>query len=510
MLTIGIDIGTTNIKGILLHPEGKKITSVSLPTRIHYQGTEIADFHPQEIWEDVQTIITELSTLCSTPERIKAISFASFGESGLLVNENGDPLAPSIAWFDHRSNAIMEAWRKNVDDYEFYQTTGMRVSGISSLAKILWEKENRYPAYRKAKKWLFVPSYIIFKLTGEYVTEYSIASRSALFDIRQRRWSENVAGMADIPIDLLPSVMPSGTPVGEISNKVAAALGLRRNTLIVLGGHDHPCGAFSAGLRREGEIVNSSGTVDAVYALIDPARIDRSFLEAGVNFGCHVSEGKTYLMGGILTAGILVDWFIDNFYIKKDETKEKVYEFLVRDAGDSPVGSNGVVILPHLRGACTSHDDPESKGTILGLRTTHNYRDIARAVFEGLSFELRQVLDKYSDLTGDPYPEVKCIGGGSKNRFWVQLKADVTGRKMIVDNIQENASFGAAILAGIGAGIYPNADRAFETIKRIEAVYRPNSEHSTIYNQLYDKVYRNLYDHLRGVNHDIEEVLKIR
>ena len=173
------------------------------------------------------------------------------------------------------------------------------------------------------------------------------------------------------------------------------------------------------------------------------------------------------------------------------------------------MGSNGVAVLPHLRGSYTPHNDPYSKGAIVGLRTAHSYKDIARAIFEGLSLEFRLVLDKYSELTGDPYSEVKCIGGGSKNRFWVQLKADATERKMVVDNIQENTSFGAAILAGIGAGIYHNADEAFQIIKRKETVSYPNPENSKIYNQLYDRFYRDLYDKLKPVNRDIEKVLKI-
>jgi xylulokinase len=508
VLTVGIDIGTTNIKGIVFTPEGKKVASVSRPTRIHYQGTEIADFHPDEIWEDVKATLCELSSLCPHPQQIKALSFASFGEAGLLIDKKGDPLAPSIAWFDHRSNEIIAEWRKTVDEYEIFQIAGVRISSVSSLAKILWEKKNRSDVYPRAKKWLFVPSYIIFKLTGEYRTDYSMASRSMLFDIHEKAWSEKICRLADVPMELLPPAAPSGTPVGEIPKRLASSLGLTGNIVVVLGGHDHPCGAFSTGMRQEGDIVNSSGTVDAVYALIDPSRIDRNYFNAGVNCGCHVAEGKTYLLGGTLTAGILIDWFIENFYKNQDTAKENIYDLLVKDAGESPVGSRGIVVLPHLRGSYTPHNDPHSKGAILGLRTTHNYKDLIRALFESLSLEFRVILDKYNELTGDPYPEVKCIGGGSKNRFWTQLKADVADRKMIVDKIQENTSFGAAILAGIGAGIYHNIDEAFEVIKRDEDVVYPNPKNTEIYNRLYDNFYRGLYAKLMGVNKDMEEILR--
>jgi len=508
--TVGVDIGTTYIKGIVFTPEGEKVASVSRPTRIHYQGTEIADFYPDEIWEDTKDIIRELSSLCPHPEKIKALSFASFGEAGLMVDDRGNPLASSIAWFDHRSNDLMEAWKKEVDEFDVFKTAGVRISGVPSLAKILWEKKNLPDVHKKAKKWLFVPSYIIYKLTGEYRTDHSMASRSMLFDIHQKTWSEKICRLADISMDLLPPALPSGTPVGEIVGSVAKTLGLTGTVVVVLGGHDHPCGAFSTGMRQEGDIVNSTGTVDALYALIDPDRIDRRFFDAGVNFGCHVAEEKTYLLGGLLTAGILIEWFIENFYRhKKSAEKNEIYDLLARDAASSPVGSNGVFVLPHLRGAYTPHNDPVSKGAILGLRTTHSYKDIIRAVFEGLSLELRLIVDKYVELTGDTYSEVRCIGGGTKNRFWTQLKADTLNRKMVVDNIQENTSFGAAILGGIGAGIYRDVDDAFSIIRTKEDVIHPNPENTEIYGRLYDKCYLGLYDQLVGVNRDIEAVVRI-
>ncbi|MBW2155019.1 MAG: hypothetical protein JRH18_25605, partial [Deltaproteobacteria bacterium] len=378
MFTIGIDIGTTNIKGIVINPEGKKIAYVSRPTRIHYKGTEIADFYPDEIWQDIKTIISQL---CS-----------------VLIDKKGKPMAPSIAWFDHRSNEIMEAWKKEVDEYEIFQITGLRIGGVSSLAKILWEKRNLLKIYQTAEKWLFIPSYIINKLTGKYITDYSMASRSMLFDIHKRVWSEKICRLADVRLDLLPKAEPSATPVGEIPRRLASSLGLPGHVVVVLGGHDHPCGAFSTGLRRKGDIVNSIGTVDVLYSIIDPAMIDQGFFDAAVSCGCHVVEGQTYLIGGTLTAGIMVDWFIDNFYKHMETEKEKIYDLLVKDACNSPAGSNGVVVLPHLRGSYTPHKDPMSKGAILGLRTTHTYKDIIRAMFEGLALEFRVILDKYIEL----------------------------------------------------------------------------------------------------------------
>jgi xylulokinase len=173
------------------------------------------------------------------------------------------------------------------------------------------------------------------------------------------------------------------------------------------------------------------------------------------------------------------------------------------------VGSKGLVVFPHLRGCFTPHYDPISKGAILGLRTTHTHNEIARAVFEGLGLEFRVVLNKFKELTGDRYPEVICIGGGSKNRFWTQLKADITGRPLVINNIKENTSLGAAILAGLGAGIYRSAAHAFEILQSATEVLQPDPENLEIYRQIYDQFYCNLYEKMTGVNLDIEGLLKI-
>jgi xylulokinase len=509
LLLVGIDIGTTNIKGIVFNPDGTKVCSVSHPTRTHYHGTEIADYFPEEIWQDVQDLLKGLVSRCPHPEEIGALSLASFGEAGLAVDEEGKPLAPSITWFDHRSNQVIKEWKDQVDEYEVFRITGMRIGSMSSLAKILWEKKNLPDVYRRTRKWLFVPSYIILKLTGEYRTDYSMATRSMLFDIRKKTWSEKMCRLADIAIDLMPPVEASGTPIGYIAPRVAGNLGLKRNVLVVLGGHDHLCGAFSAGLRQTGDLVNSSGTTDTLCALIDPRRIDQAYYNAGVNCGCHVAADQTYLLGGIFTAGRLIDWFVENFYPDDKESRETIYQRLIDHAKAAPVGSKGLVVFPHLRGCFTPHYDPIAKGAFLGLRTTHTHNDIARAVFEGLALEFRVVLSKFKELTGDHYPQVVSIGGGSKNQFWTQLKADVTGRPLVVNNIKENTSLGAAILAGLGAGIYRSADHAFETLQSDNEVLQPEPKNFEIYRQIYEQFYCRLYEKMTAVNNDIERLLNI-
>jgi xylulokinase len=508
MYLIGMDLGTTKIKGLVFTPDGKVVASASRPTPTHFHGPEIADFYPDEIWAEVQTILRQLAATCPHAEAIRGIAISSFGEAGVALDAQGNPLAPAIAWFDHRVLEVVEAWRSRADEQEVFRITGMRITHVPSLAKILWEKRHRPEVSRKTRMWLFVPSYIAFRLTGEYRSDYSMASRSLLFDVRRRTWSEWMCDLAGIPMDILPPVAPSGTAVGTIRPDVAADLGVGSGVTVSLGGHDHLCGALSAGIRQRGQLLNSSGTADALFALIDLAQIDDRFFQAGVSCGCHVVGGQTYLLGGTHAAGRMIDWALDNFYANPSTPRDLLYSAMVERASSAPIGSNGVVVIPHLRGCLTPHNDPLSKGAILGLRSTHTLNDITRALFEGLSLDVRVIVDTYSELTGDPYPELKYIGGASRNAFWIQMKADVLERRIRVSTIGENASLGAALLAGMGCGLYRDADEACASVSAEEIEFTPIPANSARYREIYERVYRGLHRQMVGVNQDLERLQK--
>jgi len=215
------------------------------------------------------------------------------------------------------------------------------------------------------------------------------------------------------------------------------------------------------------------------------------------------------MLAGTYAAGKLVDWFLENFSAESELPREQLYERIATRAASAPVGSHGVVVFPHLRGCRTPHNDPLSKGAILGLRTTHTWSDIARAIFEGLSMEVRILLETFTELTGATYPEIRCFGGGSRNRFWVQMKADVLNRRMRINAIQENAALGAALLAGIGSGVYRDADEAFQNLSLDEETFVPDPASTQVYRQMYETFYRDLYPRLAPINHDIEAMLRL-
>jgi xylulokinase len=505
VVLIGIDLGTTNLKGIAVRPDGRQVAAATRPTPIHYHGTETADFYPEELFAATWTLVRELVAHCPAPEQIAGLGVSSLAEAGVALDAQGAPLGPSIAWFDHRPRELVAHWRARVDAKEVFRITGLQINHIPSLGKLLWEQHHRPEVTRRRTRWLFLPSYLIFRLTGEVATDYSLASRSMLFDVRTRRWSARMCDLASVPMEVLPPAFPSGTAVGVVRDQLADELGLRRGVPVVLGGHDHLCGAFSAGLRRRGEILGSAGTTDTLCTLVDPGHLPDAFFEAGLNCGCHVAGEDNYLLGGVHTAGKLIDWYLETF-APTGGTADQRYDRLIAEAAAAPVGSHGLVVVPHLRGCPTPHNDPVAKGAFLGVRTTHTRHDLARALFEGLTFDLKTVLDTFAAVTGHAFPEVKYIGGGSRNRFWMQLKADVLDRTMCVSRLQENASLGAALLAGIGAGVYRTPEDALAAVHRDEDRMLPHSDTARAYRKIYDEVYRGLYSRMRPINQDLESL----
>ena len=236
MYLIGMDLGTTNIKGLLFTREGEIVASTSRSTPTHYRGTDSADYDPEELWEEVQAILRQLVVACPHPEAIAGLAFSSFAESGVALDGDGRPLAPSIAWFDCRVLDVLEEFRRTVDEREVYRITGMPITHIAGLGKILWEKRHLPEVFHRTRTWLFVPSYLAYRLTGEYRVDYSLASRTMLFDIRRRTWSERMCDLAGVPMHILPPVAVSGIPIGVIRREVAGALGLPQGVVVALGG----------------------------------------------------------------------------------------------------------------------------------------------------------------------------------------------------------------------------------------------------------------------------------
>lgn len=503
MYLLGLDIGTTNCKAILFDVEKIKEIICSRKMRTHYTNEGYVFFEPTEIWDSVCSLIQEIIGKVSHPCEIKGLSIASVAETGIPLDKKGTPIYHAIAWFDPRTKPQNEWWEDNFGSNKVYKITGLPLDYIFSVNKIMWIKENEPDIYKRMKKWLCIPDFIIYKLTGEYVTDYSIASRTMALDIKNLRWSSQILDSAEIDTAVMPPISPSGKIAGKVSSRASSETGLERNTLVVTGGHDHLCGALAAGVCQEGQVLDSIGTSETILAVIKEPVLNKELFSLNLLCGCHVVKNRYYIAGGMPSAGLMLDWCRKEFFPGKDTLEETIYQRLTEKAETAEAGSKGLFFLPHFRGSSTLYRDPASRGAFIGLREFHQKAHIVRSVMEGLCYEslsLIEVLEsalgwKFSDLT------VLC-----KNDLWLKIKADVTGKTLRIPPNKEPTALGAALLAGIGIGVYKNEVDALKKIDQKWKKIYPNCKLSKRYQLLYREIYKAIYPVLRNIHKKIDQI----
>lgn len=455
MYLIGLDVGSTNWKAALYSVKGKLISAVDYPTPVRKDGRGNIYYDPKQLWKIYCTLIKKIAKKAGNPELIKAISIASMAEAGGLVDKNGQPVSSIIPWYDRRTipqkNEILEKIKKE----KVFEITGVNLSHIHSICKIKWFKSNEKKAFKKAAKWVCVPDYLVKRLSGVWATDYSIASRTALFDIRTKSWSKKMLSFAGIHESFLPQTFPPGTVVGNISKGAGMECGLSVNTKVVLGGHDHVVGSLGAGLFSQGKALDSIGTAESVCVPLNSIKNLKKYYKSGISFGCYTYGNMYYAMSGLYSAGGIIEWLRLHFY-KENLDKNKAYKLMIKEADMSGPGSGGLILLPHWLGMGAPFGIREARGTIIGLTPETSRGDIVNAAYEGLSYEYRILMENIEQTIGFCIKQVVVIGGGSKNIIWLKRKANITGKNLVVVSSSETVCLGAALLAGLGSGLIKN------------------------------------------------------
>ncbi|NMB00628.1 MAG: hypothetical protein GX971_03770 [Firmicutes bacterium] len=478
-LLLAIDMGTTHIKVGTFSLDGKLHSLEMERTKTISLGSGSAVYDPEELWNCVTSILSKTTNKLNPEDRIISVSVASMGEAGLFIGQDGKPLTPIITWFDVRGKETMEEWYEKIPPEDCFSIAGLNYNYIYSVFKMLWVKKHQRDAFAKAEKWLCVPDYVYYCLTGEYATDYSIASRTMLFDVRNCKWSAKLLELAEINQELMPTPFPSGTVIGTVTGKVAQETGLPVGTPVVAGGHDHICGAFAAGVIEPGSVLDSSGTAESLIAAFSMVpELDMGAFQ-GFNVGCHVVPGLHYVQGGVDSSGISFDWFRQQFDEKMD------YKDLEELARTAEPGSQGVVFVPHLRGGSPPVRDPYSKACFLGLRDYHTRADLIRSIHEGLSLEVTLILHNMEQVLGLEFSEILVVGGGTKNSLWMEIKSSVSGKPIRIPEVPEATLLGAALLGGIGAGAFESYQAGVEAAFRIKKQYVPDDRMQKIYGELY-------------------------
>ena len=485
MLLLGIDIGTTNWKAVVYDGQGRPQVLKKTAALTHYDSQGWGYYDPAELWAQVARIIRE--AVDAVGGRVDALSVTSMGESVVPLDSQGQPTHPFIAWFDTRSVQQAERIAREVGRERLFALTGLEPNAIFSLAKIMWIREHEPQAYQKARVWLQMADYVLYRLTGLFATDYSLASRTLMFDLHRNVWSDELLDQFDVAKENLPEIMRSGTRLGGVSPIAASETGLQTGTPVVVGGHDHPCAALASGVQLGLKTLDSSGTAESFVTISQPdAPPPATFAHMRM---CRFLDQRCYtVFGGILAAGASFDWAIERFgsLIDWGVADSKVdYSRIETVAAQVPIGADGLLFLPHLRGSGAPHWKPRDRGAMLGLTSSHSSPYLIRAVIEGLAMQARWIVETTKAITGIEADALVCVGGGARIALWQQIKADVLGRKVEAPDVPEATSLGAALLAGIGIGVYPDMIAAARTVYSPGQVFSPRPDQTARYEPLY-------------------------
>ena len=476
----------------------------------HADHPEWSAYDPGELWHNTVRNLRQVTSQVAHPESIVALAVVGMGEPIIPVYVHGNWLYSAICWFDRRTEPQARWWRQHFGARRIFDITGQPISFFLSLNTVLWIREHEPEIFSKAYKWLVVEDYLIFKLTGSYATDYSIASRTMGFDVINRIWSDEIFAAANLDQSKMAEVHPSGTPVGTITGNVASLTGLAVGTIVATGGHDHGCATLPAKVSGEGSILNSTGTTDGIIGVIDSPRLSDDVYEASLPVYPHPLSGKYQVMDGIMFGSVALDWYRDRFGAEAkavaEQSEETAYDVLLRAAEGAEIGAGGLFWLPDLRGLPA---DPAARGAFVGIRESHTSGDFVRAIVEGICYEIRRHIDQYERLFRSNIERIVVVGGTSRSAFWTQLRADVTGRSVEVLETVEATSLGGAMLAGIAAGIYADYEAAAKLVYRVKQEFVPAAERHEKYDKCYHDIYLRLYPSLSGLNAGIADLFSL-
>jgi xylulokinase len=475
MYIIAHDLGTTGNKAALLDPQGKLIGSATQTYNTFYPNPLQVEQNPDDWWNAVKRCTREL--LQNHPIHDPCVlSFSGQMMGCLPVDKSGTPLNNALIWADQRSGRQIQQLQDKIDPWEVYSITGHRLSPSYSLGKWLWFQENNREASLITHKILQAKDYIIYKLTGRFVTDLSDASGTNLFDLEKSEWSESLAEAAGVDINILPEVLPSATVVGTLSKEAADILGLSPKSIVAAGAGDGIAAAIGAGCVEPGSFYNYLGSSSWVAGTSNKPVYDpemRTFTWA------HAEPGLYSPCGTMQAAGNSLNWM-------KNAIGKGSWEDINKAAEASPPGARGLLFLPYLLGERSPWWNTDATGSFLGITMEHSHSDLYRAVIEGVSLNLGIIK---SLIVQDP-PSIRILGGGTASELWLQILADIYQCPIQpVKNPESATSVGAAIIGGIAAGIFEGYGKVHELIQ-LDGTIKHRSENFSLYKKKEDLLKR--------------------
>lgn len=481
---LGIDIGTSACKIAVFDEDGKALAQSCKPYQVYYPQSGWAEQNPEEWWMAICDGIREvLSQDGVDAEEIKGIGVDGQSWSAIPVDKDGNVLHNTPIWMDTRARHICERVNAEADAERIFEVAGNAFLPSYVTPKLIWFQEERPEVFQKTHKFLQSNSYIVMKLTGVMSQDYSQCYGIHFFNMAKLQFEEELAGKLGLSSDLLPRLYDCDEIVGTVTKKAAEITGLKEGTPVVAGGLDAACGALGAGVYRTGETQEQGGQAGGMSICTDKALAHKDLI-----LGTHVVPGLWLLQGGTTGGGGTLRWF------RQELGKELSFDELTTEAEKVAPGSEGVVFLPYMAGERSPIWNPDAKGVFYGLSFDKTRGHMIRAVLEGVAFSLEHNL-RTAAQTGVRVDTLNAMGGAANSVLWTQIKADVTGKTIRVPSSDTATTLGAAILAGVGCGVYGSYEEAVGRTITLTRVQEPNPANRAAYEramELYLRLYENL------------------
>lgn len=494
MSVAGLDIGTSGCKCTIFEQDGR-ITSYAYkdyPIIVQHNG--YMELNPNVVWSAVKSVIRK-ATNQHNGSTIKAMCITSFGEAGVLIDKKGEVLYNSMLYADPRGEAQCQQLIEKLGRWEITSRSGHNPKPMYSAPKLMWLRDNELKLFSNAEKFLQYSGYILYKLSGEKYEDYSLSSRTLMFNVRDKKFDDLLLSAAKLDKELFPQPIQTGRPISEIGSLMAAEIGLPKGTILVLGGQDQIAAAVGGGAIYDSMAVNGMGSVDCITPIFNKPNINKDMEK--YSYGCipYVIDNHYVTYAFNFAGGSLMRWYRDNF-------GHASYTEMEQSASKEPTG---LLVLPHIMGAATPYMDAESKGAIIGVTVDTDNSTMYRAMMEGVAMESKINIDCL-DSAGVKINRLTACGGGSRSNMWLQIKADVFNMPIDVLEVEEAGTLGAAVMAGSACGLYKDIPDGVDKLVKLKKTIYPGESNREKYTEIYER-YKRLYNIIREIDgrNDVSE-----
>ncbi|MGH9738180.1 MAG: xylulokinase [Candidatus Acidiferrales bacterium] len=495
-IVMGIDVGTGGTRVLLLDDRGSIIASA---TEDHepFASPSLgwAEQHPDDWWRAAQIAIRKALRESNLPaSRISCVGLSGQMHGAVMLDARGNVVRPALIWCDVRTQAQCDSLTAQLGRECLIELTANPPLTNFTLTKLLWTRDNEPENWRRVRKVMLPKDYVRFKLTGAVATDVADASGTLMLNVARRKWCAEIMDAVDMPESLLPELFESPAVCARISPNGADASGLAAGTPVVAGAGDQAAGAVGMGTVMPGTVHATIGTSGVVFATTDRPVTDA---RGRLHTFCHAVPERWHVMGVTQAAGLSLRWLRDNFYRACTKEAGDLYGQMIKDAETVPVTAEKLLWAPYLMGERTPYLDPEVRGAIVGLTASHTRAHVIRAVLEGVAFSLKDTFLILQEMR-IPVEHIRLGGGGARSAVWRRIQSEVYGREVEIVEAEEGAAYGAAILAGVGAAVWPSVDAACASVVRVAERVDPDPGHVAILSAQYAR-YRRLYPAMKSI-----------